>query len=287
MSSYNVKLFEYYGGRQIRKYRRMIEKEDIIPIEQYITNRVNGEYVFQSQKTVDHNKILRAEKRNHFPNVGKTEEKERTPDMVERSILSSINRTKNKVYEIARANKWDYFITLTFNPQKVNSKNYEYVKNLVSEYFHTERKTKAPDLKYLIVPELHEDGKKYHFHGVLSDIGNIPMVNSGHITSDEKPIYNIGSFPYGFTTATKVQDTRKVSAYITKYITKDLCVATENRRRYLNSNNCERPVVHEYAMTAQEYDEAIGDLQECITHMKTVAIPQGYNKVDYIEVSDI
>lgn len=285
MSSYNVKLYEYYGSRQVRKYRRVIEKADEKPVEQFLTSGVNGEYIFHSQKTVDYNKILRMEKMKNFPNVGK-EEKERTPDMIERSIASSVNRTKNKIYEIARSNKWEYFITLTFNPQKVNSKNYEYVKDLVSEYFHKERKVNAPDLKYLIVPELHSDGKKYHFHGVLADIGKIPMIDSGRTTTDEKTIYNIGTFSYGFTTATKVQDTRKVSAYITKYITKDLCIATENRRRYLNSNNCARPVVHEYNMTAEEYDEAIGDLNNSITHMKTVSIPLGYNKVDYIEITD-
>ena len=32
----------------------------------------------------------------------------------ERSINSSVNRTKNSIYAVARANEWEFFVTLTF-----------------------------------------------------------------------------------------------------------------------------------------------------------------------------
>lgn len=56
-------------------------------------------------------------------------------------------------------------------------------------------------------------------------------------------IYNIDtkSFKYGFTTATKIRDTDKVSNYITKYITKKLVCMTKGRHRYLYSKNLEKP----------------------------------------------
>lgn len=291
MSSYNVKLFEYNGSQQIRKYKRSIKKETPFPVEQIDMEYIDGHYVFKKKRIVDYNKILRAEKKKTIPDVGKIEdeetETERTPEQIEHSIRTSLNRTKNKIYELARSNEWEWFITLTFDPQKVNSKNYEHTKQLVHDWFVKMRRQYAPDLKYLIVPELHADGKKYHFHGVLANIGKIPMIFSGLTTSKEKPIYNIGTFHYGFTTATKVEDTHRVASYITKYITKELCIQTENRRRYLNSENCNRPTVREYCMTDEDFEQILCDLSENITHMKSVCIPQSANKVDYIEVTDI
>ena len=50
-------------------------------------------------------------------------------------IKRSCRRTKNKIYDIARCNKWDYFFTLTFNPDKVNSFNYEEVAKKLSNWF--------------------------------------------------------------------------------------------------------------------------------------------------------
>ena len=58
-------------------------------------------------------------------------------------------------------------------------------------------------------------------------------------------IYNIANWKFGFSTATKVQSNAKCVSYMTKYITKDLCVIAQKRRRYLASNNLDR-VEREY-----------------------------------------
>lgn len=285
MSSYNLKLFEYMGCQQIRRYKQPIIKADEKPVTMVEMEYIDGQYIFNKTKTVDANKIYKEEK-EEIPDVGKTIT-ERTPDMIKRSIKASLNRTKNKIYEIARSNKWDYFITLTFNPQKVNSKNYDYTKRIVHDWFVKMRREYAPDIKYLIVPELHKDGQKYHFHGLISNTGRIPMIDSGFKTKGGHPIYNIYTFPYGFTTATKVQDSKKVASYITKYITKDLCIDTGNRRRYLNSENCDRPRITEYNLSEDEIEQIMCDLSENITYMKTINVPVSHNRVEYIEVTDI
>ena len=58
-----------------------------------------------------------------------------------------------------------------------------------------------------------------------------------------KEIYNINnrSFKYGFTTATKIESTEKVSNYITKYITKELITMSKRQHRYLYSKNLAKP----------------------------------------------
>lgn len=70
------------------------------------------------------------------------------------------------------------------------------------------------------MPERHKDGA-CHFHGLLTNCDNLKMVDSGkfskgkHIYNHEvkgsKKIYNINSrnWKYGFTTATKIEDTKK------------------------------------------------------------------------------
>jgi len=70
------------------------------------------------------------------------------------------------------------------------------------------------------------------------------LVDSGTVKNG-KPIYNINSrsFKYGFSTVSKIEDTKKVSAYITKYITKDLVEHTKGQHRYLFSKNLDTPTV--------------------------------------------
>ena len=66
-----------------------------------------------------------------------------------------------------------------------------------------------------------------------------------HLTpsSAGEEIYNINkrSFKYGFTTATKIESTEKVSNYITKYITKELITMSKGQHRYLYSKNLAKP----------------------------------------------
>ncbi len=66
-----------------------------------------------------------------------------------------------------------------------------------------------------------------------------------HLTpsSAGEEIYNLNksSFKYGFTTATKIESTEKVSNYITKYITKELITMSKGQHRYLYSKNLAKP----------------------------------------------
>ena len=70
------------------------------------------------------------------------------------------------VYNYSLANDWDWFVTLTFDPQKVDRYNYSDCAKKLKNFIDVTRR-KCPGLKYLFVPELHKDGA-FHFHGLIA-----------------------------------------------------------------------------------------------------------------------
>lgn len=167
---------------------------------------------------------------------------------IKRSVIVSQNRAKNKIYDYARCNDFDYFVTITFNPDKVDSFNYDECTQKLSKWLNNIRSRYAPDLKYLFVPELHKSGR-YHFHGLIANIGSIQMIDSGK-RSNGQIVYNIGNYNYGFTTATRIVDKHRTSTYIGKYITKELSGHIKGKKHYWVSRNLNVP--HEELLTLSE-----------------------------------
>lgn len=178
-----------------------------------------------------------------------------------RSFKVSKTRSKNKIYDYSRSNDWEWFVTITFDPKKVDSFNYDDCTKKLSKWLNNIRSRYCSNMKYFFVPEIHKSGR-YHFHGLLSDCDGLEFNDSGHVTKATErspggePIYNIGRYRYGFTTATKVKDSYRVSKYIAKYVTKELSALTKGKKRYWASRNCNVPEIELY-----------------------------YNKFDYIEKS--
>ena len=181
---------------------------------------------------------------------------QRTDESIEHSKNSSLSRTKQKIYDYAFCNDWSdgWFLTFTFDNDKVENRyDYDICYKRINTFLRVLKRNNS-DCKYLIVPERHKDGA-WHFHGLLTNCDNLKMVDSGkfskgkHIYNHEvkgsKKIYNINSrnWKYGFTTATKIEDTKKVSSYITKYITKDLIETTKGKHRYIYSKNLDLPII--------------------------------------------
>lgn len=168
----------------------------------------------------------------------------------QRSIKNSINRTKKNIYNKALSEKWDYFLTLTFADEDIRNNYDNAVKALKVWIDKTRRNNK--ETKYIIVPEKHKKGG-WHFHALFK--GNLNLVkaykhtkknqfavdsNGSAIllkTKNNQQIYNINDYKIGFTTATKIDDTIKVSQYLLKYITKELVEVTFNKKRYFASRN--------------------------------------------------
>lgn len=130
----------------------------------------------------------------------------------------SIKRAKDKIFDIAYCNEWDYFITLTFNPDFINSYDPMLVNKAFRNWLHN--MVKRYQMVYLAVPELHKSGR-IHLH--LLARGNFRLIDSNHKLRDGRTIYNLDNWKYGWTTAIKLDDNHEaVCRYISKYVSKEL-----------------------------------------------------------------
>ena len=237
---YNVKILKYANNKQQIRFYRVPIKFD------------NGEKQYLTQYT---------EKRKYeAPDL----EEHETDENIH-SIMNSRNRTIKNLYNIARSNNWNWFCTFTFDTKKVNSTNYDTVMSEISSYMKGLRK-KYKDMKYLLIPELHEDKKKYHVHGLLANIPDECFVYLRSLKG--RDVYHLYNYRLGFDYHTKVDDNNKVVRYITKYITKALMETTKNKRRYIYSLNCDKPEeINIYVTNMRKLFETI---QDNIIYSKTV-----------------
>ena len=213
----------------------------------------------------------------------KTEEQAKQD--AEHSKEVSLSRTKQNLIGLLRANKWDYFITLTFDRKLVDSSSYEEICKKACKYMNNLKERKCPDLKYVLVPELHKDGEHYHIHGVLGNTDGLQTRFSGKTDKKRKIIYNLPTWKYGFSTATEIEDNEAVSNYIAKYITKDTENLLKGKQRYWSSRNCTKIDDITETMMIDDTMDFIATLlaQEKVKSIKSQDIPVTDNIIHYIE----
>ena len=273
MGIYNLKVYEYVGGYQLRLYSKGRLYNERAPFPS--TKPVVADGLELDTLNVIHDPDPKK--------VRTSELSEPMPEQSEHSAQVSRSRTVSQIYEISRANVWEYFLTLTFDRNKLDSSDYDLLCNKVSKWINNIRSRYAPDLKYLIVPELHKDGVHYHFHGLLSHIGDMTLKDSGIINNGHK-IYNLENWKYGFSTVSKVFDSGRVSSYITKYITKDLCTVAKNKRRYWCSRNCDRAKVRVYNLDYDDIDRFFDEHIHLMQHVSDTVIQGMGVKITYVEM---
>lgn len=157
----------------------------------------------------------------------------------ERDREDNLRRAKQAIFDLAACNDWHYFITLTLDQKEINRYDPHEVGKRVNKWL-ANMVQRREGFSYLVVPEHHEDGA-IHFHGLVTE--GLKMVDSGTVSvpgrkkpikratakrlkipdEDQHPVYNVTDFPLGFSTAIPTYGSRgRLSAYMTKYITKDL-----------------------------------------------------------------
>lgn len=152
----------------------------------------------------------------------------------------SQKRSKDKIYDIIAMNRdsFKYFVTLTFDPDKINSRSAKEVIKVMRSFL--KNMVSRNGLSYIFIPELHKDGK-IHLHGIVNDC--LKLVDSGTRKAEgyDKPlkletlkrkgipledckmVYNLPQWKYGYSTAEEISgNADMIFGYITKYITKDL-----------------------------------------------------------------
>ena len=265
MSTYNMKIYTYKYGAQVRFYQKPIEKKG--KEEKYIEGK-HGQLEFKLKK------------KREFSNTDETKDREE-------AIRRSQNRSKNMIYQIARSNEWNWYCTFTLNPNRVKDRyDYDECSKAFLSWLQNMKRSRAPDLKYLFVPEQHKDGA-WHFHGLLSDTGDLLFLDSGHTyknyEGEDKAIYNLIEYTLGYSDISKVEKPEQISAYITKYITKGLCELTFNKKRYWASRNLEKPIIEEYNIPEEEKDLLIAENKEDIKDIRTKKFHRA-NNITYIEL---
>lgn len=215
-----------------------------------------------------------------------TEEMERMTEVVDRKesedyARKSCSRTINAIYDIARSDMWEWFLTFTFNPDRVDSFNYAECTQKLSDWLANMRRI-CPNMKYIVVPEQHKIGR-WHFHGLFRDAEELGFTFSGHRDKKGRRIYNVGKYRFGFTTATRITDHRRASSYLCKYITKELCELTKHKKRYWCSLNVNRPKVNEFLVESDLLDLAVLALSNDDAHMKSIKTT--WTNVTYIDQS--
>lgn len=135
----------------------------------------------------------------------------------------NLSRSVNEIYDIARSNEFEWFITLTLDGKKVNRYDYISCADAIKKFTDRLRKLGC---KWLIVPEQHKDGA-YHFHGL--EAGDLPLTPSGKLWYDKiaqrkVPIYNLANYEFGFTSATRIMYPERTASYVAKYLTKQIAV---------------------------------------------------------------
>lgn len=199
----------------------------------------------------------------------------------EHSLYSSLNRTRSALYMYARQCNWEYFITLTYSLDKIENRyDFSLCMKKANNWIKNCRNRKSKDLLYLLVPEQHKDGA-WHIHGLLCNTTGLTFTDSGK-RYDGKIVYNLDDWKLGFSTATKVTDTYKVSNYVTKYITKDLCAITPGKQRYFVSKFIPKPKTFTALIDSDEVDSFIQEVADsCGADLEYQKDVSGYLDVNY------
>lgn len=239
--AFNVKVIEYPNGNiQVRYYSEPMREN--------------------FEKPIQHEKYVIEPFENTRVVVTKFETKEEIAKREDYNRYRSAVRSKNMVYTYARCYNWEWFITLTISPDSMDRFYYKLCSEKIRKWLNNQKNRFAPDLKYLIVPEQHKNGA-WHFHGLLSDTGLMKFVDSGHKVGKDT-VYNLDKYKYGFTTATKVKDTSRVSKYIGKYITKEMCNNAKGSMRYFVSRNIPMPTEKTVVVESGEIIDFVNMLAE-------------------------
>lgn len=198
------------------------------------------------------------------------------------SSYVSVNRSKNKIFYLARSNDWTdgYFVTLTIDPSRYDSKDYKVASSLIRSFTKNLRAYDS-SIYGLFVPEKHIKGG-FHFHGLIKgDIKNAIQF-SGHYHCHQ-PIYNfVKLWNYGFSNVTKVTNTLAVEKYICKYTTKELLNDTLYQHRYFTLNLSEADMVK---LNLIDSENMVLELIEAglVEHCNTDGL---YNRCSYIELKN-
>lgn len=252
---YNVKVTEYNNETQVTYYSYGINKE---------SDDVNDKTVKQRSKSSKQS----------------AEDSKQDTNFIDKTIENrkrSTRRSKQSIYEIARANEWEWFATFTFAEDRYD---YKLCKDRLRKFFNHFKERKCDNFEYLCVPEKHKDGA-YHFHALIKGDIDSHLQNKGW----NELKYVMPCFKLGIHEFERVKDTNRVAMYISKYISKDLLSDIGNARRYFYSKGLKKPIIKEYYVKENLFEFLENNFcDKNVVYVNTAEY--GQNLIQYIQLKD-
>lgn len=164
-------------------------------------------------------------------------------------LEESICRTRSKIFELAFCNPWSWFFTGTLDPKKYDRTDLKKFHTDLIKWLREYNRYHGTKIKFLLIPELHIDGKSWHMHGFFYDlpqdhlkqflIGDTMGKALSEKVKNGDEVYNWIAYQkkFGFCDLEPIRNAEAVSKYITKYISKNLATSvTElNAHMYYHS----------------------------------------------------
>ena len=231
------------------------------------------------------------------PAIQKAERKATDPK--DEDIHRSMGRARAKVRRLALANSFRWFVTLTLDPQKVDSHSGEAVVKKLNAWLSNQ--VQRNGLRYILVPERHKKGG-IHFHGFFSD--HVAAVDSGTmkppgggkprkprsqaqreewLRSGGQVVYNLPGWSLGFTTAMELYgDYPAAVSYVCKYIGKD--GEKPAGRWYYSGGSLAGPGVKFLDLSPADLKEAYGNKCWCsYVPGRVIAVANGIKLEEVLE----
>lgn len=163
------------------------------------------------------------------------------------NIRRSANRAKQELYDICKCNNFDYFVTLTFDKEKIDRLDDNATRQKYTRWAESMRK-KFPSMYFVTAAEYHKKGG-LHFHLLVGGI-DFDSLQPEFWRKQTKgknkgePIYKINAWGAGFSTMTRIISQSATKHYICKYISKQhFDERFFNKKRYYTSHNIKRPII--------------------------------------------
>ena len=149
----------------------------------------------------------------------------------------SVSRTRNRVFEIAACNSFDWFGTFTLDKEKYDRYDLSKFRKDFAQFLRDERKRTGARIEYLLIPERHQDGA-WHMHGLLRGLpadALFPFDERAPRKLRDGGYFNWPRYQrrFGFCSFGAIRDQAKVAGYVTKYIAKGLDERSEDKDVHL------------------------------------------------------
>ena len=171
--------------------------------------------------------------------------------------VSNISRARTEFLDLGQNNKWDYMVNFTSGSAGMN---YEKEIRGIPSWFNDYNYNNGCKIKYLLVFELGEKGRRLHAHGLLKDVpesflrpytpqeykklpSDVKRLYSHYKTETGTKLCTCPAWKYGWSTLIPTDGSPKVVSYMTKYMTKGNLEFTTafGGHAYFSSHGLKRP----------------------------------------------